>query len=90
MRYNLDPRSEHTDEALIELLNACASARSEHAEKLNMPLEGGGSNLSAGQRQLVHGEGIAEEATVLVLDEATANLDMETDDLIQRPAKPAW
>ncbi len=48
----------------------------------------GGSSLSAGQRQLISfARTIAADPKILVLDEATANIDTETEDLIQASLK---
>ncbi len=75
-----------TDEQIV------AAAKAVNADKFieNLPdkyhevLAERGSNLSAGQRQLLSfARTLASNPTILVMDEATANIDTETEQLIQ-------
>ena len=51
-------------------------------------IEEGGSNLSVGQRQLMSfARALVADPRILILDEATANIDTESEMLVQRALK---
>ncbi|KAJ3898403.1 multidrug resistance-associated ABC transporter [Lentinula edodes] len=92
LRQNLDPLAVRTDAELITILqSACllpkamSDQTSEQKFDLNSNVDDEGSNFSAGEKQLLAlCRALVKNSKIIVLDEATSSVDVETDSKIQQ------
>ena len=85
LRENLDPFSEFSDKRMWECLKMASISKTfQDLNGLDTMLSESGSNLSVGQKQLIClARSILRENKIFIFDEPTANIDMETDRIIQ-------
>jgi ATP-binding cassette subfamily C (CFTR/MRP) protein 10 len=92
VRQNIDPLGQYCDSELVAALRRChLAAAINRLGGVESQVGHGGLNLSVGQRQLLClVRAVLHNAKILCIDEATANVDTETDRHIQRTLRTSF
>ena len=85
LKYNLDPLNQFNNEEILDVLKKIGIEFNDENDILNKKIEGNGINLSLGERQLICiGRAFLKKSKIIVMDEATANIDINTEEKIQK------
>ena len=86
LKYNIDPFERTSNNEIIRILKEIGFEYNESDNDiLNKNIEQNGSNLSVGEKQLICiARAIVRKTKIIVMDEATANIDMKTEEKIQK------
>ena len=86
LKYNIDPFSTIDNEEILTVLKKIGFEYTESDDIiLDRKIEQNGTNLSVGEKQLICiCRAILRKTKIIVMDEATANIDMTTEEKIQK------
>ncbi|XP_044042035.1 ATP-binding cassette sub-family C member 9 isoform X5 [Siniperca chuatsi] len=93
IRFNLDPERTCTDDRLWEALEIAQLKNMVKALPggLDAIVTEGGENFSVGQRQLFClARAFVRKSSILIMDEATASIDMATENILQKVVMTAF
>uniref|UniRef100_A0A8L0DVF6 ATP-binding cassette, sub-family C (CFTR/MRP), member 9 n=1 Tax=Oncorhynchus mykiss TaxID=8022 RepID=A0A8L0DVF6_ONCMY len=93
IRFNLDPERTCTDDRLWEALEIAQLKNMVKALSggLDAVVTEGGENFSVGQRQLFClARAFVRKSSILIMDEATASIDMATENVLQKVVMTAF
>jgi len=91
LRFNLDPNFKYTHEELNQALNIVELKQTGGRDiTLDMDVGEEGNTFSAGEKQLISlARAILHDRPIVIMDEATANVDYATDELLQKTIREA-
>ncbi|CAD8155775.1 unnamed protein product [Paramecium pentaurelia] len=92
IRDNIDPLNLRTDEEVLQAINKCCLTELIESRKgLESNINDHGDNLSAGEKQLVCiARAVLKKSPIVLIDEATANIDIDTEHKIQDTIQNAF
>ena len=87
LKSNITMNNDYSDEDVIRALKSVGGEYllTKSPEGINMPISFRGENLSLGEKQLISfARVLLRNPKILILDEATANIDSETETIIKK------
>ena len=86
LKFNIDPFDYSNNEEIIQILKKIGFEYNEDDNKiLERHIEVNGNNLSIGEKQLICiARAVLKKTKILIMDEATANIDVKTEEKIQK------
>jgi len=93
LKSNLDPFNEYSDAQLLKILDKAQLSDQIIGNRggLSFEISENGANLSTGEKQLICiARAVLRKSKVILMDEATANIDINTEHSIQSLIKEAF